>query len=73
MAVVGISIALVGGLPLAIVGAHSWELSPIATGLIQAIHIMSGIAGGGVHMLPCLACSVLWLIVQRWPFGLWSR
>ncbi|MED4122653.1 DUF418 domain-containing protein [Halalkalibacterium halodurans] len=46
MAVVGISIALVGGLPLAIVGAHSWELSPIATGLIQAIHIMSGIAGG---------------------------
>ncbi|SDZ08032.1 Uncharacterized membrane protein YeiB [Evansella caseinilytica] len=46
IAVVGIAIAVVGGLPLAIVGALSLELSPTVTGLVQAVHIMTGIAGG---------------------------
>lgn len=46
IAIIGIPIAVVGGFPLAIIGAQLWEPTPAIIGLAAAVHILTGLAGG---------------------------
>lgn len=46
IAVIGISISVIGGLPFAISGALSLEPGPIVTGLILSVNFLTGVAGG---------------------------
>lgn len=44
--IIGISISVIGGLPLALAGAQVWEPSPNLKGMLLGIHAITGMFGG---------------------------
>ncbi|MGH3313463.1 MAG: DUF418 domain-containing protein [Streptomyces sp.] len=42
----GGSVSVLGGVPLALVGAGSWQAGDLATGSVTALHVITGFAGG---------------------------
>lgn len=46
VALLGISISIIGGIPLALIGAQLWNPEPTVLGIVNVIHIISGLAGG---------------------------
>ncbi|KGA95838.1 hypothetical protein BALCAV_0219985 [Alkalihalobacillus alcalophilus ATCC 27647 = CGMCC 1.3604] len=46
ISIIGVSISIVGALPLATYGLQLWEPTPYIAGLIYACHMMTGFAGG---------------------------
>ncbi|MGG4396940.1 DUF418 domain-containing protein [Paenibacillus thiaminolyticus] len=46
ISIIGVSISVLGALPLALIGVQLWNPAPTAAGLIFALHLMTGVAGG---------------------------
>ncbi|QQK75409.1 DUF418 domain-containing protein [Salicibibacter cibarius] len=46
IAIIGTSISIIGGLPLALDGAQLWSSSPTMEGLFTALQMITGLAGG---------------------------
>lgn len=44
--IAGISISVIGGLPLALIGAEIWHPTPTVAGLVFSLHLLTGLAGG---------------------------
>lgn len=43
---IGLPVSMLGGVPLALVGVGAWGTGDVATGLVTALHVLTGFAGG---------------------------
>ncbi|WP_096186449.1 DUF418 domain-containing protein [Evansella halocellulosilytica] len=46
IAIIGLSVSIIGGLPLALYGTQWWEPAPVIAGLVYALHMITGFFGG---------------------------